>query len=79
MIKLDFAVVPPMSKEMIWRQTSASPSRAAAMTPATGPDSIIVTGIFFAVSADITPPLDCMTRNVPRKPAAPSIFSSETK
>jgi hypothetical protein len=35
------------------------------MTPATGPDSIIVTGIFFAVSADIKPPLDCITRNVP--------------
>ena len=68
-----------MSKEMIWRQPSASPRRAAAITPATGPDSIIVTGIFFAVSADITPPLDCMTRKMPRKPAAPSMFSNETK
>jgi hypothetical protein len=59
-----------MSKEMIWRQSSDSPRLAAAMTPATGPDSIIVTGIFFAVSADIKPPLDCITRKVPRKPAA---------
>ena len=30
------------------------------MTPATGPDSIIRTGIWMAVSKDITPPPDCM-------------------
>jgi hypothetical protein len=49
------------------------------MTPATGPDSIIDTGIFFAVSADITPPFDCITRKVPRKPEVASMFSKEPK
>jgi len=78
-MRLALAVVPPMSKEIMCRQSSCSPKWAAAMTPATGPDSIIVTGIFIAVSADMTPPLDCMTRNVPLKPASPSIFSSETR
>ena len=47
----------------------------------TGTDSIIATGNFFAVSADITPPFDCMIRkrppnsSLPKRSAIPPTYS----
>jgi len=55
---------------------SSRPTSAAAMMPPTGPDSIMATGIFLAVSGDMMPPLDCMMCSWPLKPIEPSRSSS---
>ncbi len=69
-MRLVLAVVPPMSNVIRFLKPSAAPTRPAAITPPTGPDSIIATGSFFAVAGDITPPFDCMIRNLPSKSSA---------
>ena len=66
-MRLVFAVVPPMSKVMRSERPRRRPISLAAMTPPTGPDSIIATGRVRADSGDIAPPLDCMMKNRPRK------------
>ncbi len=74
-MRLAFAVVPPMSKEIASGKPSARPTLAAAMIPPTGPDSIIVTGRSVAVSGVITPPFDCMTVSPPRNPISARLDS----
>ena len=54
------AVVPPMSKEMIFDRPIFRASAWAPTTPAAGPDSMILQGRSAAASAVINPPFDCM-------------------
>ena len=56
-----FAVVPPMSRAMMFWSPISAPSRAAPQTPEAGPDSIIVIGVRAAAWRESMPPLDCMT------------------
>ena len=64
-------MVPPMSKEITLAKPSFSPTRAEAMMPPTGPDSIIATGRAVATSGVITPPFERMIDNSPAKPTSP--------
>ena len=59
-----------MSNEIAFGKPNARPTRAEAMIPPTGPDSIIVTGRSVAISGVITPPFDRMTVRSPRKPTS---------
>ncbi len=59
-IRLALAVVPPMSKEIIFLYPASLPKCAAAITPAAGPDSTTCIGFAITVSEEIMPPLDCM-------------------
>ncbi len=58
-----FAVVPPMSKEMIFSLPARPPIYAAAITPPTGPDSIVFTALLLASLVVMSPPLACITRS----------------
>ena len=51
---------------------SASPKKAAAMAPAAGPDSSIVTGARWASATWVSPPLDSMRRSGAGMPSAAS-------
>jgi hypothetical protein len=61
-----------MSNEMTSAKPSFSPTRAEAMMPPTGPDSIMATGRAVATSGVITPPFERMIESSPAKPASPS-------
>ncbi len=61
LIRLALAVVPPMSKDSRFGLSSCRPVRAAAMTPAAGPDSIAMAGIFKPSVTSKTPPEEPMT------------------
>ena len=54
-------LVPPMSQLMRLGKPAASPRRAAAMTPAAGPDITVCTAFSPAMPAVIMPPLPCIT------------------
>ncbi len=62
-----------MSNEMRFLKPNASPTRADAMMPPTGPDSIIATGRCVATSGVITPPLERMIDRSPLKPMPPRL------
>ena len=62
-----------MSNEMTLGKPSASPTRAEAMMPPTGPDSIMATGRSVATSGVITPPLERMIERSPLKPMPPRL------
>ena len=61
-----------MSNEITLPKPSFSPTRADAMMPPTGPDSIIATGRAVATSGVITPPFERMIDSSPAKPAPAS-------
>src|ERR1700722_7379435 len=52
------AVVPPMSNAMRSDRPRRSPSHAAPVTPAAGPDSVVRTGCTTAASTLMMPPFD---------------------
>ena len=56
-----------MSQVITFGNPAASAICAPAMTPAAGPDSAVRTGSVRAVSADMTPPLDCTMSRSPRQ------------
>ena len=60
-ITLAFAVVPPMSKLIRFGRPSCRPARAAAITPAAGPDSTTIAGMRRAWVTSRTPPEEPMT------------------
>jgi hypothetical protein len=60
-IKLAFAVVPPMSKERMSPRPTWRATRAAATTPAAGPDSTAIAGTATASAASRMPPLEPIT------------------
>ena len=62
------AVVPPMSRVMMFSQPIRLPTWAAPMTPAAGPHSTISAGLDIAVAASIMPPLDCIIMSRPGIP-----------
>ena len=75
MIRLALAVVPPMSKPMHCSRPRISAIRPAAIIPATGPDSIIVTGWTRAWLSDIVPPFERMIwMDPPKLPSAQKAF-----
>ena len=73
------AVVPPMSRARTCRAPSLRPSSAAAVTPATGPDSSRPIGARAAWPNEHTPPLERITCSGPRTPADRSAPSSEPR
>ena len=65
------AVVPPMSRVIRFGSPAASQVRAAASTPAAGPDSRAKTGRVAASASGVRPPADCMISSgasAPRRP-----------
>ena len=54
------AVVPPMSKVMIFDRPIFRANAWEPTTPAAGPDSTICTGISHAAAAVVSPPFDCI-------------------
>ena len=65
-----FAVVPPMSKLMIFGRLLARASACAPTTPPAGPDSMIWTGRSTAAASVVRPPFDCMSSTRARTPAS---------
>jgi hypothetical protein len=59
-ISAHLAVVPPISRAMMWFSPSRRPSAAAPSTPLAGPDSTMAIGFSTAPATVSTPPLDCM-------------------
>ena len=56
-----FAVVPPMSKVMIFGSAFARASACAPTTPPAGPDSMMFIGRSIAAPSVLRPPFDCMS------------------
>ncbi len=52
--------VPPMSTHSRFGRLALSASAVPAIVPPTGPDNSVNTGFLRALSAVVTPPLDCM-------------------
>jgi len=65
-----------MSKATACLMPRRRDSWLAAITPLTGPDSIVLIGCLRAVAGAMTPPLDCMMDIRPPKPAAARALSS---
>ena len=65
-------LVPPMSQLMRLGKPAAAPSRAAAMTPAAGPDMTVCTAFSPAMPALVMPPLPCITSSSASPAPAPS-------
>ena len=65
------AVVPPMSKVMIFAIPVRRASAWAPITPAAGPDSMMCIGMREAASAVIRPPFDWMMSNGVRTAISP--------
>ena len=61
-------LVPPISVAMRFRQRESSPVLAACITPPTGPEAKILTGLAGTSSSQITPPFDCITKSEREKP-----------
>ena len=59
-IKLALAVVPPISNDNSFERSICWPASAAAITPAAGPDSAAIAGIFKLSSISNNPPPDPM-------------------
>ena len=57
-IRLALAVVPPISNDKSFDLSICLPARAAAITPAAGPDSAAIAGIFKLSSISNKPPPD---------------------
>ncbi len=53
--------VPPMSNVITLSIPASSAAYAAPVTPPAGPDNIVVIGARAAFSAEMIPPLDCIT------------------
>src|SRR6185436_12810536 len=60
-MRLALAVVPPMSKEMMFSSPRWRPTSAAAITPAAGPDSTAIAGMLRPSLTPKTPPLEPIT------------------
>ena len=71
------AVVPPISRVMIFGYPPSAADVAAPMTPAAGPDSTMLAGFFKMASVPMTPPLDCMIRKDAPTPTAFNFSRSE--
>ena len=61
--------VPPPSRVTTSSKPAAWVTAAAPSAPAAGPDSTVVIGLRATWSADVTPPLDFMTKNGTPSPA----------
>ena len=63
-------LVPPTSVATTFAWPSRRPRSSDAHTPPTGPEFNVSTGACTIRAASCTPPLDCVTTNLPRKPRA---------
>ena len=64
-----FAVVPPMSKVMIFGRRFARASACAPTTPPAGPDSMMWIGRSADAASVVRPPFDCISSSRARTPA----------
>ena len=67
-----FAVVPPMSKVMIFCSFLARATACAPTTPPAGPDSTMFIGFAAAAMSVVSPPFDCISSRRAGIPAASS-------
>jgi hypothetical protein len=61
--------VPPPSSVTTWSKPAAAVTAAAPSAPAAGPDSTVVIGRRATCSAEVTPPLDFITKKGTSPPA----------
>ncbi len=73
------AVVPPMSNAIASRSPVRSPTRAAPVTPAAGPEATANTGFSLAAVMPIMPPLEAITWIGARTPIAARSLRSRAR
>ena len=71
-------LVPPMSNDTASRKPHASATKAAACTPATGPDRSNEAGRLTASSSGTRPPADVITKTSFASDASPGRYARQT-